>query len=170
MTRSSDVDELVRAYLAEQGRRIEADAPSLEDAVLRVSPRLAPRRSAGRRQMTLLLAAALLLATVVASAIAIGSGLVPLPSVREPDPVVDPEPTHRPLVGGPMVISTEAGLRIRDLDEPRSSTLLHTEPDVKTLAVSPDGARVAFQTSRAGPGAMGPRCGCTTWTRRRRRD
>jgi RNA polymerase sigma factor (sigma-70 family) len=79
-------DDLIRAFLADEARRAVAAAPSLEQAVGRLGPRIGGRRSGGSRRLIVLLAATLLLAAALGTAIAVGSGILRLPSVTH-DPV-----------------------------------------------------------------------------------
>jgi len=80
---TTNLDERLRDFLADEGRRVTSGAPSLDEAVGRIAPRLAPRLApAGHRsprRFVILVAAALL--TAAASAIGIGSGLLRLPLV-----------------------------------------------------------------------------------------
>jgi hypothetical protein len=80
-----DFDDVISDFLADEGRRANVAAPSLDQAVGRLAPRLAPRVRHDSRRMLLILAAALLLAAALGSAIAVGTRLLqpdPLPAVQ----------------------------------------------------------------------------------------
>lgn len=79
MTR--DFDDRIREALADEARRAIIAAPTLDAAVGRLAPRLAPTLQRTPRRLTLILAAALLTAAVLGSAIAVGSGRLSLPLV-----------------------------------------------------------------------------------------
>jgi len=76
-----DFNDRLRASLADEGRRASRAAPSLEEAVGRLAPRLAPKAQQTSRRLVVILAAALLTAAALGSAIAIGSGRLSLPLV-----------------------------------------------------------------------------------------
>ncbi len=83
---SVGTDEGIKAFLAEEGRRVASTAPPLEEVVRAVAPRVDPRTGGSSRTLMVLLAASLVLTAALASAIAIGSGLVRLPSNPEVPP------------------------------------------------------------------------------------
>ena len=76
---TSGTDELIRTFLADEARQAVAVAPSLEEAVGRLAPRVAGQARIDSRRLTLLLAASLLLVAALGSAIAIGTGIIRLP-------------------------------------------------------------------------------------------
>ena len=78
---TSRADELIQAFLADEARHAMAVAPSLDEAVGRLAPRVGGRTRADSRRLTLLLAASLLMAAALGSAIAIGTGIIRLPWV-----------------------------------------------------------------------------------------
>lgn len=73
-------DDLIRAFLADEARRAVAAAPSLDEAVGRLAPRVEGRPSGASQRLIVLLAATLLLVAAI-GAIAVGSGLLRLPLV-----------------------------------------------------------------------------------------
>lgn len=79
MTR--DFDDRLREFFAVEAQRASLAAPTLDAAVGRLAPRLAPTLQRTPRRLTLILAATLLLAAALGSAIAIGSGWLRLPLV-----------------------------------------------------------------------------------------
>jgi hypothetical protein len=85
-------DERISAFLADEAQRLARRAPTLEESVASVAPRLVRRAGGQSRALTLLLAAVLLLAAAVGMTIAVGSGLVRLPTIVEvPPSTVAPE-------------------------------------------------------------------------------
>ncbi|MBA2633152.1 MAG: hypothetical protein H0U86_09175 [Chloroflexi bacterium] len=76
-------DALIRAFLADEARRAVAAAPSLEEAVGRLAPRIGGRPSGASQRLIVLLAATMLLVAALGTAIAVGSGILPLPLVIE---------------------------------------------------------------------------------------
>jgi hypothetical protein len=74
-------DEDLRAFLAAEGRRRSSYAPSLDEVVGRLAPRLADRQGGASQRLLLVLAATLLLVAALGSAFAVGSGLLKLPLV-----------------------------------------------------------------------------------------
>ena len=74
-------DDQIRAFLADEARRELAAAPSLEEAVGRLAPRVAGRPSGASQRLIVLLAATLLLVAALGTAIAVGSGILRLPLV-----------------------------------------------------------------------------------------
>lgn len=83
-------DDLIRAFLADEAPRAVAAAPSLDQAVGRLAPRIGGRPSGASRRLFVLLAATLLLVAALGTAIAVGSGLLRLPLVID-FPTVDQE-------------------------------------------------------------------------------
>lgn len=79
---TTKADDRIRAFLIDEARRVTVTAPSLDEAVATLAPRLTPRSTGGSRGLVVLLAAALLLAALAAT-IAIGSGLLRLPLVND---------------------------------------------------------------------------------------
>jgi hypothetical protein len=79
-------DDLIRAFLADEARRTLAAAPSLDQAVGRLAPRIEGRPSGASQRLIILLAATLLLVAVLGTAIAVGSGILRMPVVID-DPV-----------------------------------------------------------------------------------
>lgn len=75
---SSHVDERIRAFLADEARRVTASAPSLDEAVASLAPRIERRPTRGSRGLVVLFAAALLVVALSAT-VALGSGLLRLP-------------------------------------------------------------------------------------------
>ena len=75
------LDDLVRAFLADEARRALAAAPSLDEAVGRLAPRIAGRPTTASQRLILLLAATLLLVAALGTAIAVGNRLPRLPLV-----------------------------------------------------------------------------------------
>jgi hypothetical protein len=139
MTLDHDFDDLLRSFLADEGRRIEATAPPIEHAVRQVAPRLAAgQRPPLDRRLTMMLVAALLLATLVISLLAVGRELLPVPPVREPD--------------GSVVFVNTNQIRIRALDSSQSGISVTGIGHIRYMAPSPDGTRMAFQTSETSPG------------------
>lgn len=82
-------DDLIRAFLAEEARRAVAAAPSLDEAVGRLAPRIEGRPSGASQRLIVLLAATLLLVAALGTAVAVGSGLLRLPLVID-DPEMEP--------------------------------------------------------------------------------
>jgi len=78
---TTNFDDRLRDFLADEGRRVTSAAPSLDEAVGRLAPRLAPAGPRSSRRFAILVAAALLTIAAAASAIGIGSGLLRLPLV-----------------------------------------------------------------------------------------
>jgi hypothetical protein len=83
---SFDNDQRIKAFLSDEARRSVTTAPSLEEMIGVVASRVGRRPAGSSRSLMVLLAASLLLTVALASAIAIGSGLVRLPSNREVPP------------------------------------------------------------------------------------
>ena len=81
-----DNDDRIRAFLADEARRALAAAPSLDEAVGRLAPRLERRPSGASQRLIVLMAATLLLVAALGTAIAVGSGILRLPAVFD-----DPE-------------------------------------------------------------------------------
>ena len=107
-----DFDDRLRAFLADEGRRASLNAPSLEEAVGHLAPRLVPKAQQIPRRLLVILAAALLTAAALGSAIAIGSGwlrlplVIDTPSVRSEDEPVFEVALHyydRESPSGPVV-------------------------------------------------------------------
>jgi Tol biopolymer transport system component len=139
MTPDRDFDDVLRSYLAEEGRRIEADAPPIEHVAREVTTRVADGQLPSLdRRMSVLLVAALLVAGLVASMLALGRGLLPTPTVIEPD--------------GTVVFATTNQIRTRELDASQSRVSLTGVGHVQYLAPSPDGTRLAFQVVDSAPG------------------
>ena len=86
-------DDLIRAFLADEARRAVAAAPSLDEAVGRLAPRIEGRPSGASQRLIVLLAATLLLVAAFGTAIAVGSGILRLPLVIDSLTVPSPEPT-----------------------------------------------------------------------------
>jgi hypothetical protein len=82
-------DDRIRAFLADDARRAIAAAPSLDEAVGRLAPRIERRPSGASRRLVVLLAATLLLVAALGTAIAVGSGILRLPLVID-DPEIEP--------------------------------------------------------------------------------
>jgi len=119
-------DDLIRAFLADEARRAVAAAPSLDEAVGRLVPRVGVRPSGAPRRLIVLLAATLLLVAALGTAIAVGSGLLRLPLVLE-DPVdlgmFEP-------VAGRIVYCTNSDLWSVDPSAPEPvSTLERVDPE-----------------------------------------
>ncbi|HJT64123.1 MAG TPA: hypothetical protein VJ839_05075 [Candidatus Limnocylindria bacterium] len=76
----TDSDDLIRAFLADEARRELAAAPSLDQAVGRLAPRIEVRPSGASQGLIVLVAATLLLVAALGTAIAVGSGILPPPS------------------------------------------------------------------------------------------
>lgn len=83
-------DDLIRLFLANEARRAVATAPSLDEAVGRLAPRVGGQPTGASQRLIVLLAATLLLVLALGTAIAVGSGIL------RPPLVID-EPT---LAGG----------------------------------------------------------------------
>ena len=79
-------DDLLRTFLADEARRAIAAAPSLDEAVGRVAPRIGRRPSGDSQRLIVFFAAALLLMATIGTAVAVGSGILRVP--RE-EPSVD---------------------------------------------------------------------------------
>ena len=88
-----DFDDRLSEFLAEEGQRVVLRAPSLDEAVGRLAPRLAlgSQRVPGR--LVAVLAAVLLMVAALGSAVAVGNGWLRLPVV------VDTPSTQNPDVG-----------------------------------------------------------------------
>jgi dipeptidyl aminopeptidase/acylaminoacyl peptidase len=76
-------DDQIRAFLADKARRATAAAPTLDEAIGRLAPRIGGRSSDRTRRLVILLAATLLLAAALGTAIAVGTGLLRLPQLVE---------------------------------------------------------------------------------------
>jgi hypothetical protein len=76
-------DDLIRTFLADEGRRAVAAAPSLDEVAGRLAPRVGGRPSGASQRLIVLLAATLLLVAALGTAIAVGSGILRLPLVTE---------------------------------------------------------------------------------------
>jgi len=110
-------DDQIRAFLADEARREVTAAPSLEEAVGRLAPRVAGRPSGASQRLIVLLAATLLLVAALGTAIAVGSGILRLPLV------VDSEEPSGDLgifapVAGQIVYCTDSGLWAVDPSAP----------------------------------------------------
>lgn len=81
------VDDQIRAFLADEARRAAAAAPSFDEAVGRLAPRIEVRPSGASQRLIVLLAATLLLVAALGTAIAVGSGILRLPLVID-DPTI----------------------------------------------------------------------------------
>lgn len=90
MTTANDSD--IQAFLSIEARHAVAVAPSFDEAVGRLAPRVAGRPRHGSQRLIVLTAATLLLVAMLAAAVAVGSGLLRPPSViddQEPGPMVN---------------------------------------------------------------------------------
>src|SRR5688572_10046324 len=130
-------DDLIRAFLAEEARRAVAAAPSLDEAVGRLAPRIGGRPSGASRRLIVLLAATLLLVAALGTAIAVGSGLLRLPFVID-DPVdlgiFEP-------VAGRIVYCANSDLWSVDPTAPEpGSTLQRLDPEVTADPERPCGS------------------------------
>ena len=110
-------DDHIRAFLADEARRAVTAAPSLDEAVGRLAPRIAGRPSGASQRLIVLLAATLLLVAALGTAIAVGSGILRLPLV------VDSEEPSVDLgifapVAGQIVYCTDSGLWAVDPSAP----------------------------------------------------
>ena len=74
-------DDLIRAFLADEARRAVTAAPSLDQAIRRLAPRLEGRPTRASRRLIALVAATLLLVAALGTAIAVGSGILRPPLV-----------------------------------------------------------------------------------------
>ena len=115
-------DDQIRAFLADEARREVTAAPSLEEAVGRLAPRVAGRPSGASQRLIVLLAATLLLVAALGTAIAVGSGILRLPLV------VDSEEPSGDLgifapVAGQIVYCTE----LRPLGRRPERTVSHPD-------------------------------------------
>ena len=132
-------DDLIRAFLAEEARRALATAPSLDQAVGRLAPRIAGRPSGASQRFMILVAATLLLVAALGTAIAVGSGILRL---LPDEPSVDLgifEP-----VAGWIVYADEQGMSAVDPaapDDPATRVQLTSEAGMP-LAWSRDGTRL----------------------------
>jgi Tol biopolymer transport system component len=79
-------NDVIRAFLDDEARRAVAAAPSLDQAVGRLAPRIGGQPSGASQRPIVLLAATLLLVAALATAVAVGSGILRLPFVID-DPV-----------------------------------------------------------------------------------
>jgi len=88
MTTANDSE--IRAFLADEARRALTAAPSLDEAIGRLAPRVAGRPTGASHRLIVLLAASLLLVAALGTAIALGSGILRLPLVNDSEePSVD---------------------------------------------------------------------------------
>lgn len=141
MTR--DFDDLFRDVISDEGRRATMAAPSIEEAVGRLAPRLGSRRGGDQRRMVVLLAAALLMVGLAASAIGVGAGVLRIPIVVDTathaeEPTVDLgifDP-----VAGRIVYASGASMRAVDPSGASDETTVQlTSPGGTPLGWSRDG-------------------------------
>ena len=124
MTTATDSE--IRAFLADEARHAVAAAPSLDQAVVRLAPRIAGRPSRASQRLIVLLAATLLLVAALGTAIAVGSGILRLPQVID-DPV--DLGIFEPAAGG-IVYYTNSSLWAVDPNAPSPvSTLVRIGPE-----------------------------------------
>src|SRR5688572_4070152 len=135
-------DDLIRAFLADEARRAVAAAPSLDEAVGRLAPRIAGRPTGASQRLIVLLAATLLLVAALATTVAVGSGILRLPLVID-DPVdlgiFEP-------VAGRIVIGDGHGLwgidPIEPMDPATRIELISGGGAISPLGWSADGTRL----------------------------
>lgn len=119
-------DDHIRAFLADGARRAVAAAPSLDEAVVRLAPRIEGRPSGTSQRLIVLLAATLLLVAALGTAIAVGSGILRLPQVID-DPV---ELGIFEPVAGRIVYYTHSSLWAVDPNAPSPvATLVRIGPE-----------------------------------------
>lgn len=106
-------DDVIRTFLADEARRAVAAAPSLDEALGRLAPRIGGRPTGAPQRLILLLAATLLLVAALGTALALGSGLLRLPPE---EPAVDLG-IFEPAAGG-IVYYAESGLWAVDPNAP----------------------------------------------------
>jgi len=80
---TSGKDDLIRAFLADEARIAMAAAPSLDEAVGRLAPRIEGRPRRASQRLIVPLAATLLLVAALGTALAVGSGILRLPLVND---------------------------------------------------------------------------------------
>jgi Tol biopolymer transport system component len=145
-------DDLIRAFLADEARRAVAAAPSLDEAVGRLAPRIEGRPSGASQRLIVLLAATLLLVAAFGTAIAVGSGILRLPLVID-DPETEPmrelgvfAPVAGRIVSGLWAIDPIAVDPIAvDPSAPSRSTQVRLGPEeVLPLGWSSDGTELLF--------------------------
>lgn len=140
-------DDRIRAFLAGEARRAVATAPSLDEAVGRLAPRIEGRPSGASPRVIVLLAATLLLVAALGTAIAVGSGLLRLPLVID-DPEIEPmadlgifEPVAGRILSGVWAVDPIA----IDPSEPsRPTPLLMGPEEVLAVGWSSDGTKLLF--------------------------
>lgn len=140
-------DDLIRAFLAGEARRAVAAAPSLDEAVGRLAPRIGGRPSGASQRLIVLLAATLLLVAALGTAIAVGSGILRLPLVID-DPEIEPmrelgvfAPVAGRIVSGLWAIDPIA----IDPSAPSRSTQVSLGPEeVLPLGWSSNGTELLF--------------------------
>ncbi len=160
-------DDLIRAFLADEARRAVAAAPSLDEAVGRLAPRVEGRPSGASQRLIVLLAATLLLVAALGTAIAVGSGILRLPLVIDSEePSVDLG-IFAP-VAGQIVYCTDSGLWAVDPNAPSPTPTLvllegTADPDgqcasyTEQLGWSSDGTELLFsREDRTHQGALFP--------------
>lgn len=135
-------DDLVRAFLADEARRAMAEAPSLDEAVGRLAPRVAGRPSDASRRLIVLLAATLLLVAALGTAIVVGSGILRL---RPDQPSVDLG-IFQPVAGRIVIGAGQGGLWGIDPLEPTGPAtrveLTFGGGTIRPLGWSADGTRL----------------------------
>ena len=135
-----DTDAQIRAFLADEARRAMAAAPSLDQAVGRLAPRIGTAPRGASRRLVLLLAASLLLVAALGTALAVGSGLLRLPSE---EPTIDLgifEPA-----AGRIVYSADLGLWAVDPAAPSDPPIMLERTAAIPLGWSSDGTRLLFE-------------------------
>ena len=140
-------DDLIRVFLADEARRAVAAAPSLDEAVGRLAPRIGGRPSGASQRLMVLLAATLLLVAALGTVIAVGSGILRLPLVID-DPETEPmrelgvfAPVASRIVSGLWAIDPIAV----DPSAPSRSTQVRLGPEeVLPLGWSSDGTELLF--------------------------
>jgi Tol biopolymer transport system component len=164
-----DLERRIRTWFADEIGETEA-APSSVYAFLGAIPRSMPREHGLFGRRTFVLLAAALLVGLLAGAIAVGSGLVKLPSILPlpaPSPLVieSPSASPQPRVGvvaymrsGRIWVVNVDGTEARELvrHEPvQGAPAWQDSPELQNpIAWSPDGSRLYYQfvrTEFAGP-------------------
>lgn len=148
-------DDLIRVFLAEEARREVTAAPSLDEAVGRLAPRVAGQQGSAYQRQIVLIAATVLLVAALATAVAVGSGILRLPWVVDSE-----EPSVDLGIFAPIadriVYCTDSGLwavdpiapsptptpvRLEGMADPDGQCASFTEP----LGWSSDGTELLFQ-------------------------
>lgn len=134
MTRERDLDGLLRAFMAAEADAAVQRGPSLEEAAAAVATRLGGKPSASR-SLPILVAATLLLSAMLATALAVGSGILRFPSSRD---------GSLPPPGSAVAYAVGPRIMLGDVESGQERQIATGPRDVLAVALSPNGDRIAY--------------------------